>query len=65
MMTSGFSKAVKQALLFVYKKKQKNFIYSAAGALATASPNSTAAANKSFFGSFCSQKELLSFGLSN
>jgi hypothetical protein len=41
-------KKTKQALLFMNKKKQKNFIYSGAGALAAGSPNGTVQRRKSF-----------------
>jgi hypothetical protein len=48
----------KEALLFVNKKKQKNFIYSGSADLARSRPTSTAQINKSFLVLFF-KKELL------
>jgi hypothetical protein len=47
---------MKEGLLFVNKKKQKNFIHSR-----PAFPVEPTANGKSFFASFCSQKEDSSF----
>jgi hypothetical protein len=52
---------VKEALLFLKKKQQKNFYYTGAGVLARARPDGMVQGSKSFFGSFFSKKELLSF----
>jgi hypothetical protein len=49
----------RQALLFVNKKKQKNFFYTGAGVFAAARPNGTVQINKSFLVLFF-KKELLS-----
>jgi hypothetical protein len=48
----------KEALLFVNKKKQKNFIYSGSVVLGTAGRNGTVQINKSFLVLFF-KKELL------